>query len=210
VKRFVVGSLKVLGITAGGLALGLALLMLIAKYRHAVGLAGAVVARSLSRDHVVVRGTWTSDLEPQEPPIQTSEIRCAKELMTCTEATAQISRDDVLEVGSDTYQITDWQPSRIVYTDESDCVNYIYTIDLLTTSATGVARRKADATDPICTAARSELRLSLKGGTDVIRSIKSENVALDGVILFFPVIALFAIWLMRATYSKRIAPQPAE
>ena len=192
-----------------GLALGVGLLFAIEQIRHPVQMTGAPFLSATASQYATARGTWTSEPQGQAPPVQTSEIRCIKQLMICTEATALVSDGGVLNVISDSYDVADWQESRIVYKNDAECVNYVYTMDFLTKSVTGMAARKASTIDPDCAAAPLTLRLSLRGGAEAMQALQKTDGARNVILLIAPVILIFLLWFLRATLFDRRNPARA-
>jgi hypothetical protein len=142
-----------------------------------------------SQGYAVAEGTWVIEGDKQAFPLQTTKITCIKDDVICTSATAQVGYGDQLLVYTDQYKISEWSPTRIVFTDDAPtCVWYIYTMDLLTKSVSGIRQKK---TTPIvgnegCQEFDSTLRVSLKDGVSVRHQATEDAIPWFGVIAEAP------------------------
>jgi hypothetical protein len=139
----------------------------VVKSRVPVSLSAHGNVVSIRDVYASATGTWVIEGQQQAYPLQTTNIRCEKELRRCTSGTARVMAGDQLHVDLDVHDIVSWEKSRIVFVDDvPKCVQYIYTIDLITNVVNGIRRKRpdvaGDASD--CAALDQELRLSLKGG----------------------------------------------
>jgi hypothetical protein len=123
---------------------------------------------------VRVQGTWTIEGELQASPLQTTEIDCWAESRTCQSATATVSKSGRLDVLLDPLPVRQWTDSHIEFTDDSpSCVRYVYTINTVTKSVSGIRQRKHTDRDPVlgCDQLNEELRLTMHDGFDVWRPL---------------------------------------
>ena len=143
----------------------------VVKSRVPVSLPPTIQVLALGESFVAARGTWVIEGDKQAFPLQTTQIHCESELRRCTSATSRIGYGDQMLVDIDFHEVTEWGRSRVVFVDDSPaCVRYIYTIDLLTQSANAVRlkREKPLIKDASCEGLEKQLRLTLKGGFDVM------------------------------------------
>lgn len=71
------------------------------------------------------RGTWYASGRPFNEPLQTTEIKCYRELSRCIESTAIVGFDRVLFAGAYIYEIERWDSSAIITKPmEANCVSY--------------------------------------------------------------------------------------
>ena len=127
--------------------------------------------------------------EKQAFPLQTTQIRCEKQLRRCTSATAQVMSGNQMTLDVGFYGIVEWGKSRIVFIDDSPvCVRYIYTIDLLTKSANAV-RQKRDRPstgNASCEGLEKQLRLTLRRGFEVWSALEQDALPWFGRLALAP------------------------
>lgn len=71
------------------------------------------------------RGTWAGRNRPINEPLQTTEIKCYRELGRCIESTAIVGLDKMLFSGVYIYEVERWDPSAIKTKPmETGCVSY--------------------------------------------------------------------------------------
>jgi hypothetical protein len=139
--------------------------------------------------YAVAEGTWVIEGDKQAFPLQTTKIECFKDRAICTSATAEVSIGDQLHVNIDQYIVSDWSPTRIVFTDEAPtCVWYVFTMDLLTKSVSGIRQKNKNPTggNESCQGFNSTLRLSLKDGFSVWHQAEKDATPWFGVIAEAP------------------------
>lgn len=129
-------------------------------------------------DFVFANGTWVIEgNDGTANPIQTTKIQCDRVKIECITATASISTSSTnfLDVNLERQQIVNWSASSLTYIDNYLCVHYRYTIDWVNKSATGIRKLKPEMIDnPECSFFTNELRLTLKDGFDVYKSVEEK------------------------------------
>jgi hypothetical protein len=184
--------LRAVGILLGVLVLWIALMFLagaVMQSRVPVNLAPFSSVTALSDGYVNATGTWVIEGDSQGFPLQTTELSCEREFKRCTSATAQVMMGTQMHVHLDTYQILNWEKTRVVFVDTApSCVSYVYTIDLATKAVSGVRTRKPNATAVLgdCGAYDKELRLSLRGGLEVTKKLQDDALPWFGHLAFAP------------------------
>lgn len=177
------------------------LLALLTLWIAAVMLAGAVqrarVPVSLFPFAMVITGgsiveatgTWEIEGRKHAFPLQTTRIYCEQKLKRCTSATAQVGAGDQMMVQLDFFDIAEWNSSQIIFTDNAPaCVKYIYTIDLLTKSVSGIRVLKPSPApeDVHCQDLAKELHLRLRKGFDVWFAQSQDAIPWFGRIAIAP------------------------
>jgi hypothetical protein len=167
----------------------LALAFAIVKSRVPVTLPLFAELFSSGSEYVSATGTWVIEGNRQAFPLQTTEIRCEARLKRCTVVTAEVGFSDQLRVTIDFFEIVDWSKSRVVFVDDAPiCVQYVYTIDLLTQSVNGVRQKRAppprEGAD--CDLVRDQLRLRLAQGFDVSSALEQEAMPWFGRLAAAP------------------------
>ena len=184
-------------LAVGGLVLGwvavVALAAAVVEFRVPVTLLGAGLTR-LSGDYVRVHGTWTINGEPQGDPVQTTQVWCERLQNRCSGATAQIQKgvfeDRILNVVTEEYDVVSWSASQIVFrNDAAICVDYIYTIDLLTEAVAGRRVRKSTSpkADELCALLEDDLRLTLVDGYELSRKWERDALPWFGRLALLPI-----------------------
>ncbi len=90
-------------------------------------------------DFAAVAGTWTlTDLADDTIayPSQTSKIECSKKERKCVEAKAYVS-GNLMSSDLVQYDIRTWTADSIVFVNEQECAETVYTIDLNTKTVSG-------------------------------------------------------------------------
>jgi len=186
--RFLVASGILLALFAAWIAT-LIVASAVVKVRVPVSLPPTAYVYSLGDGFVSARGTWIIEGEKQGFPLQTSEIRCERDIRRCTAATAEVGYGDQMHADLDFYEVAEGGESRIVFVDDSPaCVRYIYTIDLLTQSANGVRMKldKPRIATADCERLEKQLRLTLKGGFEVWNELQTDAMPWFGRIAVAP------------------------
>lgn len=141
------------------------------------------------------KGTWVIEGQKQAFPLQTTEIKCYARLRHCFSATAEVAGGDQLTVNLDSFEITEWTKSHVVFVDDSPlCVRYTYTINWAAKSATGIRHKRATpkVDSSLCLyITDQELRLSLRGGFEVWNPLQEKAVPWFGRIAVAPLKLLF-------------------
>lgn len=139
-------------------------------------------------------GTWVIEGQKQGYPLQTTTIKCEKELMRCAASTAMVLADEYLSADLDFYEVVSWENSRIVFVDDAPlCTSYVFTIDLATKSTNAIRRKKTAPADiERCAAViHEELRMSLKDGFETARELRDEAYPWFGKLARAPLNLLF-------------------
>jgi hypothetical protein len=184
--------LRAVAILLGLLVIWIASMFLagaVMQSRVPVNLAPFSSVTVLSDGYVNATGTWVVEGDSQGFPLQTTELSCERELKRCTSATAQLMLGAQMRVHLDTYEVVNWEKTRIVFVDTApSCVNYVYTIDLATKAVSSVRTRKPNATGVLgdCATYDKELRLSLRGGLEVTKKLQDEALPWFGHLVFAP------------------------
>ncbi len=166
------------GIAIGVLVVWFAILfaaIAVVKDRVPVDLPSTEPVIDVGGTYVTASGTWVIEGDRQGIPLQTTKIICEKELRRCSMSTAKVY-NDLLMADLDVYDVVSWESGRIVFKDDAPlCASYVFTIDLATRATNGVRRKKAtEANSEPCVGLSEELRMSLKGGFEVVRELKDE------------------------------------
>lgn len=121
--------------------------------------------------NAVATGTMTIEGERSATPLQTSEIKCSSYDKQCVVAQAMITPGKYLYVMVDSYPVTEWTGSHLVFGDEAACVTNTYTINWVSKSVTGIrVRNKTPKAGVDCSAILTdELRITLRDGLEVWR-----------------------------------------
>jgi len=93
----------------------------------------------LGGDFVTVDGTWTRPDRTDDPitnPLQASKIECSKQERQCVEAKAYVS-GNLLVSDLAKYSIRSWTADSVIFVDEDECSETVYTIDLNTKNVSG-------------------------------------------------------------------------
>jgi hypothetical protein len=100
-------------------------------------------------DLVTASGTWVQSENGANSPLQTSAISCRRQEGQCTEATATVEGDTLMNDLNE-YPVESWNDSTIVYKDDELCASTVYTIDLKT-EAVNRAWSLTNPGQPYCT-----------------------------------------------------------
>ena len=144
---------------------------------------------AISNNYVNATGTWVIDGDIQAIPLQTTDIKSERELKRCTSATAMVMIGTQLHAHLETYEIVNWKKTRVVFIDDSpSCVDYIYTIDMASKSAAAIRKKKLNGTGlpGDCAVYEKELRLTLRGGLEVMKKLQQDATPWFGSIVFAP------------------------
>lgn len=118
------------------------------------------------------RGTWTSFGGGMAFPVQTSEIKCFKDMGYCFESVATF-RDGILNASQNVHEIEQWDQYQITTKSEKGlCINSNTTqINRATKSVTGIIvyTNKGDA---FCKDLPAELHHVLVSGTEAMNRLK--------------------------------------
>lgn len=161
----------------------------VVKSRVPVSLSPGAAVYNFGGNLATADGTWVIKGDKQVYPLQTSKITCEKELSRCTSSTAMVMGGDQLTVDIDFYNIISWEKSRIVFVDDAPtCVQYIYTIDLVTKVANGVRQKRKNAANegPDCSVFAKELHLSLKSGFHEVMALEKDAMPWFGLMAVAP------------------------
>lgn len=120
-------------------------------------------------DYASATGTMVTEGERSAMPLQTSEIKCFSQSRECMVATALIVPPNSLYVMADSYPVTEWTASHLIFGEEAACVTNTYTINWVSKSVTGIrVRNKSPKPGVDCSAILTdELRVSLRDGSQV-------------------------------------------
>jgi hypothetical protein len=184
-------------LTWGGAALGVFLVWLagilvagaVVQHQVPVSLSTSTVIRAVGDAYVVASGTWVMEGEAHAFPLQTTEIRCERELRRCSSGTAMVMLGNQLTVDVTFHEIVSWEKSRVVFVDDSpQCVQYVYTIDLASKAANGIRRKRGrDALAPECSSVlNEELKLSLKSGFPEVQKLQESAMPWFGKMMLAP------------------------
>ena len=147
---------------------------------------------------VWVQGTWTIEGEKHAFPLQTTEVTCSREDGVCRSATAEITSGmgvSMLNVRTETFNVTSWNEDSVVYVDTSPtCVYYIHTINPRIKSVTGIRKKlPPERQSGDCSALDDELRLTMKDGGDITSPMLEESKPWFADLAFAPLTAFFKI-----------------
>lgn len=165
------------------------LAMTVTQLRVPVDLSSFNEISSITDDYVKASGTWVIEGDSQAYPIQTTEIWCERELHRCSSATAEIISGEQMVVHLDFFEVNTWDKNQVIFTDASpSCVDYIHTINLLTKSVTALRQKKLDTSKSIrdCSAVATELRLTLRKGSEVVAKARNEALPWFGELALSP------------------------
>lgn len=181
---------KWVGIVFGMFVLWVVIVMIasaVVQDRVPVSLSPSKLVYGMQDSYAVASGTWVLENDEQAFPLQTTQIRCEKELKRCTAGTAMVMLGRQLTVDVTFYDIIAWDKSRVVFTDDSPrCVSYVYTIDLVTKVANGVRSKKKGATSAECAAYDKELRLNLQDGFHEAYALQQKAMPWFGELALAP------------------------
>jgi hypothetical protein len=94
------------------------------------------------------QGTWQLEDDESGLPIQSTTMRCYRQLMSCDEATVVISDNLMLPIEINTLKVQQWTADSIIVRGPTViCAEETYTIDLRTEFITGIATRKSACAD---------------------------------------------------------------
>ena len=161
----------------------------VVKSRVPVSLATSAFVYNGGGSLATASGTWVIEGEKQAFPLQTTKITCEKALNRCTSSTAMVMFGDQLTVDVDFYDVISWEKSRIVFVDDAPvCVQYVYTIDLVTKVANGVRQKRKTPTIEAydCSTYTNELHLSLKSGFHEFMALEKEAMPWFGLLAVAP------------------------
>lgn len=162
----------------------------VAADRVPISLSPGILVTGVGDSYVLANGTWVIEGQPQAFPLQTTEIRCERELRRCTSATAMVMLGKQLHVDISFHDVVSWEKSRVVFTDDSpSCVEYVYTIDLVTKVANGVRRKRTTPAVPAisdCGTFEQELHLSLKSGFSEVLALQKSAMPWFGEVALAP------------------------
>lgn len=182
--------LKWIGVFVGAFLLWLTIVMVasaVVQDRVPVSLSPSKLVYGNQDSYAHASGTWVLENDDQAFPLQTTEIRCEKELRRCTAGTAMVMLGKQLHVDVTFYEIIAWEKSRVVFTDDSpSCVSYVYTIDLVTKVANGVRTKKKDAKGAECANYEKELKLNLQDGFHVAYALQQKQMPWFGELALAP------------------------
>jgi hypothetical protein len=131
------------------------------------------------------KGTWIIEGGSKEGnydafPLQTSTIQCNRSKKECIIATGYVgsSSNKILTVDLDVLPIIEWTDNHLVYINDSfTCLNYRYTLNWTTKSATGIRLKIPKMKNQeSCKEYEEELRLTLKAGYEVYEDEKKKRV----------------------------------
>ena len=161
----------------------------VAADRVPISLRPGTLITSLGDSYVLAFGTWVIGGQVNAFPLQTTEIRCERELRRCTSATAMVMLGKQLHVDVSFHEVVSWEKSRIVFVDDApSCVQYIYTIDLASKAANGVRKKRVGGSAPSsdCSSLDEELKLSLKSGFTEVRALQKAAMPWFGELALAP------------------------
>lgn len=159
------------GITFGLLMLfvvGVAISTWMIQYRVPVRPLNSLTVHG-DANYAYATGTMFTEGERGAMPLQTSEIKCSSQSRECLVATALVVPRNYLHVSVDSYPVTEWTVSHLIFEDEAACVTNTYTINWVSKSVTGIrVRNKTPKPGVDCSAILTdELRVSLRDGFQV-------------------------------------------
>src|SRR5664279_1133318 len=114
--------LKWIGVALGALALWILVIIAaqaVVNDRVPVMLSPTKLVYGIQDSYVVAQGTWVLENDEQAFPLQTTQIRCEKELKRCTSATAMVMLGKQMSVDVTFHDIVAWSNSRVVFTDDT-------------------------------------------------------------------------------------------
>ena len=185
-------GLKWVAIVVGAFITWLAIVFVAAAVvadRVPISLSPGIIVVAVGDSYVLASGTWVIEGQTQAFPLQTTEIRCERELRRCTSATAMVVLGKQLHVDVSFHDIVSWEKSRVVFVDESpSCVQYVYTIDLATKAVNGVRKKRVGggAPAPDCSSLDDQLRLSLKNGFSEVLALQKSAMPWFGELALAP------------------------
>lgn len=134
---------------------------------------GGVNVKYWDQGAVFASGTWVIEGDKGGVPFQTSKIMCRRG-ESCTSVSAEIGAG-MLNAEHDVMNIARWTPDIVVFTTDTICVSYTYTISRVDQRVIGTRDTKADApTDSCSIVEKRSLQLSLMDGFVVWTKIETE------------------------------------
>jgi len=128
------------------------------------------------RGYVSAEGTLTIDNDRQAFPIQVTKIRCYRDEKSCTVARAEVGFGDTLNVELSSHPVSLWNDTALLFHDDAQCVQYVYTIDRTHKRVLGTRTSKPNVSG--CSIFENKsLTLSLTNGFDVWWRLNQEAVA---------------------------------
>ncbi|MBR1267032.1 hypothetical protein JQ629_05855 [Bradyrhizobium sp. AUGA SZCCT0222] len=192
---------------AGTLAIVIGANSLIAAHNPVMPRSGvSVYTDSWDRGYVVASGTWTMENARQAFPIQTSKIRCMRDEKTCTVAQAEIAFGNILNLETYSYDIAKWDNTTILFRTDTECVEYVYTIDRANKRLLGTRTKKPKAGAECSAVEDKALRLAFVDGFDVWKTVNQEAESKIAPIMWAVVGAwwlLFGWWFWSKRKSAR-------
>lgn len=135
----------------------------------------------------MAEGTWVLDNDRQAFPLQTTQIRCERELKRCTGATATVMSGNMLSTDISFFEVVAWDAGRVVFRDDTPiCVSYLYTIDLASKSANAVRTKKSGAPEGTCGSIAPEMRMSLQEGWPISLKMQQDATPWFGKLAVWP------------------------
>lgn len=139
--------------------------------------------------YAFIKGTWIIENDEQTFPLQTTEIECIQDQKICIEATAQVGFGGMLFVHLDEYEITSWTSTHIIFKNTAPvCVEYIYSVDLITKRVTATRTPKKLSSKESCAEfEKKDLHLALVNGSDVNEKERHKNMPWigEGILRLF-------------------------
>jgi hypothetical protein len=118
---------------------------------------------------ISVQGTWRLDDGDDAYPSQTTPIECSRPTVRCIEASAAITRSDlVLPVSIKQLRVLRWDKDVVITEGAGGrCVDAVYEFHLTTKAVTGLQTRKNDEwcqTSPAAAVAKQESKMHMVDG----------------------------------------------
>lgn len=188
-------ALRIIGWLFAGLAASIAVLLGyvgLIEAKIPVSLPSlSVSARMWDDGYVFATGTWVAENNSLAFPFSTTEIRCLKRTMTCHSAESSISGGGMLSADYTAYDITKWDNTTLVYTNDARCVSYTYTVDRLNERMIATRRTKNPAPDGCDLVEKNAINLSLADGFRTVQRMR-QDVSRD--MLWLLIGALVLVW----------------
>jgi len=156
--------------------------------------------------YVTAEGTITIDNDRQAFPLQVTKVRCYRDEKVCSGATAEIGYGKMLYLSVFRHDILLWNNTTLIFREDANCVQYVYTIDRTSQRVVGTRTKKPNVSG--CESIQERpLSLSLVNGFDVWWKLHQEQASR---VLPFMWIALGAWWIALICVGWRFRPSKRE
>jgi len=150
---------------------------------------------SWDHGYVHASGTWTMENARPAFPIQTSTIKCYKDEKSCTASQAEIAFGNMLNLEMYNYDITKLYNTTILFRTDTECVEYVYTIDRPNKRLFGTRTKKPNTGAECSDVDNKAIRLTLVDGFIVWKTVNQEA---ESKIAPFMWIIVVVWWLLLA------------